>query len=305
MHDIRWIRENTPEFARGLERRGMPGDAGRALIDNLLSLDERRRGAIAALEQAQARRNTASREIGQAKAKKDETRAQALMGEVAQLKDRIPDLEKSAKALEAELDNTLAQLPNLPADDVPDGADETANVERHKFGAKRDYALAPKQHFDLGEALRQMDFEAAARLSGARFVVLKKGLARMERALAQFMLDLHTSEHGYTEVSPPLLVRDHVMFGTAQLPKFENDQFEIPLAPFEAVMERVKSKAIEGFSKVQAGYFEKTQKLMTTEEALSSFYDGLKAGMPEYRKLYEAETGRAHAYGSSPRRRCR
>jgi seryl-tRNA synthetase len=226
MHDIRWIRENTPDFARGLKRRGMPDDAGKALIDNLLTLDERRRGAIAALEQAQARRNAASKEIGQAKAKKDEARAQALMGEVAQLKDHIPDLEKSAKAFETELEGTLAQLPNLPADDVPDGADENANVERHTFGAKRDYSFAPKQHFDLGEALRLMDFEAAAKLSGSRFVVLKKGLARLERALAQFMLDLHTSEHGYTEVSPPLLVRDHVMFGTAQLPKFEDDQFQ-------------------------------------------------------------------------------
>jgi seryl-tRNA synthetase len=226
MHDIRWIRENTPNFARGLKRRGMPDDAGKALIDNLLSLDERRRGAIGALEQAQARRNAASKEIGQAKARKDEARAQALMGEVAQLKDHMPELEKSAKAFETKLEGTLAQLPNLPADDVPDGADETANVERHKFGAKREYSFAPKQHFDLGEALRLMDFEAAAKLSGSRFVVLKKGLARLERALAQFMLDLHTTEHGYTEVSPPLLVRDQVMFGTAQLPKFEDDQFQ-------------------------------------------------------------------------------
>ncbi len=119
----------------------------------------------------------------------------------------------------------LAQLPNLPADDVPDGADEHANVEHHHFGAKRDYAFPPKQHFELGEALGQMDFETAAKLSGARFVVLQKGLARMERALGQFMLDLHTQEHGYTEVSPPLLVRDDAMFGTAQLPKFADDQF--------------------------------------------------------------------------------
>jgi seryl-tRNA synthetase len=204
----------------------MPDDAGQALIESLRSLDERRRGAILALEQAQARRNAASREIGQAKAKKDEAGAQALMREVAQLKDAIPELERNAKALEVELDGTLAQLPNLPADDVPDGADETANVERHKFGAKRDYSFAPRQHFDLGEALRLMDFENAAKLSGSRFVVLKKGLARMERALAQFMLDLHTTEHGYAEISPPLLVRDHVMFGTAQLPKFEDDQFQ-------------------------------------------------------------------------------
>jgi seryl-tRNA synthetase len=226
MHDIRWIRENAPEFARGLKRRGMPDEAGQALMDNLLFLDERRRGAIAALEQAQARRNAASKEIGQAKARKDEVGAQALMSEVATLKDNIPDLEKSAKALEAELEKTLAELPNLPADDVPDGVDETGNVERHHFGAKRDYEFPPKQHFDLGEALGQMDFESAAKLSGARFVVLKKGLARVERALAQFMLDLHTTEHGYMEVSPPLLVRDHAMFGTAQLPKFEDDQFQ-------------------------------------------------------------------------------
>src|SRR5262245_59696936 len=204
MHDIRWIRENASDFARGLERRGMPDDAGKALMDNLLLLDERRRGAISALEQAQARRNAASKEIGQAKAKKDEAGALALMREVAQLKDGIPELERRAKAIEAELEKTLAQLPNLPADDVPDGVDESGNIERHHFGSKRNYAFAPKQHFDLGESLGQMDFETAAKLSGSRFVVLKKGLARLERALMQFMLDLHTTEHGYTEVSPPL-----------------------------------------------------------------------------------------------------
>jgi seryl-tRNA synthetase len=225
MHDIKWIREHTDEFARGLRRRGMPEPDGEALVRDLLSLDERRRAAIAQLEQAQARRNAASKDIGQAKAKKDETRAQALMAEVAQLKDSIPALERTAKELEAELEQRLAELPNLPADDVPDGADADANVERHRFGAKRDYGFAPKQHFDLGEGLRQMDFAAAAKLSGARFVVLKKGLARLERALGQFMLDLHTTEHGYTEVNPPVLVRDETMFGTAQLPKFKNDQF--------------------------------------------------------------------------------
>jgi seryl-tRNA synthetase len=225
MYDIRWIRENAEEFARGLSRRGMPEEANTALREKLFALDDRRRAAIAKLEQAQARRNAASKEIGQAKAKKDEAAAQALMAEVAALKESLPILETEEKAATAELEKELAQLPNLPADDVPDGADETANVERHKFGAKRDYAFAPRQHFELGEALRQMDFEAAARLSGARFVVLKKGLARMERALAQFMLDLHTTEHGYTEVAPPLLVRDPTMFGTAQLPKFSDDQF--------------------------------------------------------------------------------
>ncbi|HKA71899.1 MAG TPA: serine--tRNA ligase [Xanthobacteraceae bacterium] len=225
MHDIKWIRDNADQFARGLERRGMPAAEGDALIKTLLSLDERRRSAIAKLEQAQARRNAASKEIGQAKAKKDNARADKLMAEVAELKDSIPALETAAKEAEAGLEKRLAELPNLPADDVPDGHDETGNVERHRFGAKRDYGFEPKQHFDLGEALGQMDFAVAAKLSGARFVVLKKGLARLERALAQFMLDVHTGEHGYTEVAPPLLVRDDTMFGTAQLPKFAEDQF--------------------------------------------------------------------------------
>src|SRR5262249_844983 len=160
-----------------------------------------------------------------AKKNKDEAAAAKLMAEVAELKTAIPALETEEKAAGAELDAALAQIPNLPLAEVPDGADEHGNVEHHKFGAARNYDFAPKQHFDLGEALGQMDFETAAKLSGARFVVLKKGLARMERALGQFMLDVHTSEHGYTEVNPPLLVRDDVMFGTAQLPKFEDDQF--------------------------------------------------------------------------------
>src|SRR5690606_18255499 len=134
-------------------------------------------------------------------------------------------LEAASKAAEDELRTALLAIPNLPLADVPDGRDEHDNVEHHRFGAKRDYAFAPKPHYELGEALRQMDFEAAARLSGARFVVLKKGLARLERALGQFMLELHTTEHGYTEVNPPLLVKDDAMFGTAQLPKFRDDQF--------------------------------------------------------------------------------
>jgi seryl-tRNA synthetase len=223
MHDIRWIREHPEEFDRGLKRRGLE-----PLARDLVAIDERRRGAITRLEQMQARRNAASKEIGEAKKAKDEARAQALMAEVAELKTSIPAMEAEAKKLEDDLlgsNGRLAQLPHLPADDVPDGADEHANVEHHRFGAKRDYGFPPKQHFELGEALGQMDFETAAKLSGARFVVLQKGLARMERALGQFMLDLHTQEHGYTEVSPPLLVRDEAMFGTTQLPKFRDDQF--------------------------------------------------------------------------------
>jgi seryl-tRNA synthetase len=147
------------------------------------------------------------------------------MAEVADLKTTMPELEAAAKAADEELAKQLAAIPNLPLDEVPDGADEHGNVQHHVFGAVRSYAFKPKPHDDLGVALGFMDFETAAKLSGARFVVLKKGLARLERAIGQFMLDLHTNEHGYTEVNPPLLVRDDVMFGTGQLPKFEDDQF--------------------------------------------------------------------------------
>ncbi len=222
MHDIRWIRDNPAEFDRRLMRR-KADFAGTA--QRLIELDETRRAAITAAETAQARRNAASKEIGEAKKAKDEARSSALMAEVAALKETQPKLEADAKAADEALQKALAELPNLPLDEVPEGEDEHGNVEHHKFGAKRDYAFTPKQHFELGEALGMMDFEAAAKLSGARFVVLKGGLARLERALGQFMLDLHTQEHGYTEVNPPILVRDEAMFGTAQLPKFADDQF--------------------------------------------------------------------------------
>jgi seryl-tRNA synthetase len=220
MHDIKWIRENPEAFDRALTRRGLSPESAR-----LIGIDERRRGAIVKAEQAQARRNAASKEIGEARKARDEGRSQVLIAEVAALKVSIPKLEAEEKAASQELDEALAQIANLPLDEVPDGVDERGNVEHHRFGAKRDYGFSPKQHFELGESLGQMDFETAAKLSGARFVVLKQGLARMERALGQFMLDLHTNEHGYTEVAPPLLVKDDTMFGTAQLPKFEDDQF--------------------------------------------------------------------------------
>ena len=221
MHDIKWIRDNPDAFDRGLARRGLPGEAKR-----LIEIDERRRAAIQKAEAALARRNAASREIGAAKKSNEEAAAQALMAEVARLKAEIPALEAEEKKLSKELDDALAQIPNLPLPEVPDGTDSGDNVEHHRFGAKRNYGFAPQQHFDLGEVLGQMDFETAAKLSGARFVVLKNGIARLERALGQFMLDVHTTEHGYTEVAPPLLVRDDVMYGTAQLPKFWEDQFE-------------------------------------------------------------------------------
>ena len=222
MHDIKSIRENPDAFDSALVRRGLaPMSAW------LLALDERRRSAILSSEQAQARRNAASKEIGEAKKTKDEPRAARLMAEVADLKTRMPELEQAAKVADEELAKELAAIPNLPlpAPEVPDGTDEHGNVRRHVFGKARDYGFAAKAHDELGDALGLMDFETAAKLSGARFVVLKKQLARMERAIGQFMLDIHTNEHGYAEINPPLLVRNDVMFGTGQLPKFEDDQF--------------------------------------------------------------------------------
>jgi seryl-tRNA synthetase len=220
MHDIKSIRDNPNAFDAALTRRGLA-----PLSSSILAIDERRRAAILASEQAQARRNAASKEIGEAKKAKDDARAAALMEEVAKLKTTMPELEAAAKAADEELARELAAIPNLPLDEVPDGADEHGNVQRHVFGNRRNYAFTPKPHDDLGDALGYMDFETAAKLSGARFVVLKKGLARLERAIGQFMLDLHTNEHGYAEINPPLLVRDEVMYGTGQLPKFREDQF--------------------------------------------------------------------------------
>jgi seryl-tRNA synthetase len=241
MHDIKSIRDNPQAFDAGLARRGL-----KPLSASLLAIDEKRRAAILASEQAQARRNAASKEIGDAKKAKDEARAAKLMAEVAELKTTMPELEAAAKAADEELTKELSAIPNIPFDEVPDGVDEHGNVQHHVFGARRNYGFAPKLHDDLGTALGYMDFEAAAKLSGARFVVLKKGLARLERAIGQFMLDLHTNEHGYTEINPPLLVRNDVMFGTGQLPKFEDDQFwaisgELLAAPD---LERLKTERL-------------------------------------------------------------
>lgn len=221
MFDIRWIRDNPAAFDAGLAKRGLA-----PLSAKLITLDEERRANLTRLQDAQARRNAASKDIGKAKAAKDEAKAQALMKEVADLKEAIQAGELEEKAIDARLMAELAQIPNLPRDDVPEGPDETGNVEVRRVGTPPTFDFAPKQHFELGEALGLMDFETAAKLSGSRFVVLKGGMARLERALAAFMLDLHTGEFGYTEVAPPILVRDEAMFGTAQLPKFEEDQFE-------------------------------------------------------------------------------
>ncbi len=226
MHDIRTIRDNPQAFDAALARRGLAPMSG-----EVLALDEARRTAVTALQAAQERRNALSKEIGQAMAAKDVQRANDLKAEVAGLKDAGPGLEQAERDASEALDDYLAAIPNLPLPDVPDGADEHGNVVRSVHGAKPEAAgklrgvNQPRQHFEIGEALGQMDFEVAAKLSGSRFVVLNRGIARLSRALGQFMLDLHTGEHGYEEVAPPLLVRDDAMFGTAQLPKFRDDQF--------------------------------------------------------------------------------
>jgi seryl-tRNA synthetase len=218
MFDVKWIRENPEAFDRGRARRNLP-----PLSAEIMALDARRRAAQTSWQEMQARRNELSKQIGQLKSKGQD--ASAVMAEVAAFKDKMAEAEAAEQAVAKELETLLASIPNLPAEDVPDGLDEKSNREERVVGGKPNFAFTPRQHFEIGEALGLMSFEDAAKLSGARFVVLKGALARLERALAQFMLDLHTSAFGYTEVSPPFLVRDTALFGTGQLPKFAEDQF--------------------------------------------------------------------------------
>ncbi|MEX1152516.1 serine--tRNA ligase [Parvibaculum sp.] len=220
MFDIKAIRDDPSAFDAGLAKRGLEPQAAR-----LIEIDERRRQIITRLQELQQRRNDASKLIGQAKANKDEATAQKLMDEVGALKGDLQKGEEEERQVNAELETALASIPNIPLDEVPVGPDESANVEHHRHGVPREMNFAPREHFDLGEVLGLMDFETAAKLSGARFTVLKGPLARLERAIGNFMVDLHTSEFGYEEVAPPLMVRDEAMFGTAQLPKFFDDQF--------------------------------------------------------------------------------
>jgi seryl-tRNA synthetase len=241
MHDIKAIRDDRQDFDKGLARRGLPPRA-----ESLIALDERRRAAILALQRAQERRNAASKQIGVAMARKDTVAAEDYRAEVAGVKATMPELEAAERESTKALEDALAEIPNLPFDDVPDGKDENDNVEVRRHGAPPTLGgiNKPREHFQLGEALGLMDFEAAAKLSGARFVVLKGALARLSRALMQFMLDLHTNEHGYEEISPPVLVRDAAMYGTTQLPKFEHDQFwavggELIRAPSEEEIDQL------------------------------------------------------------------
>ncbi len=218
MLDIKWIRTHPEELDAALRRRGAPPAA-----TGLLGLDRARRDALTLVQDVQARRNAAAKEIGRRKSRGED--ASDLLALVSHGKDEEAAAAEKARRAEGELERALAALPNTPAADVPDGADATANVELRRWGDPRSFTFPPKEHFDLGEGLGLMDFERAIKLSGARFVVLKGALARLERALAAFMLDLHTREFGYTEINPPALVRDDAVYGTGQLPKFGDDLF--------------------------------------------------------------------------------
>lgn len=219
MHDLRFIRENPADFDAALARRGVEPTSAR-----LLDLDGQRREVSTRLQQAQSRRNEASKAIGQAMGQGDKDKAEALKAEVAELKQTMPALEERDRELGSELEAALASLPNLPADGVPEGADEEDNVEVSRWGTPRAFAFSPVEHADLGPALG-MEFDTASAMSGARFTFLRGGIARLHRALAQFMLDFQSGERGYTECNPPVLVRDHALYGTGQLPKFAEDLF--------------------------------------------------------------------------------
>lgn len=229
MLDIKWIRENPQALVEALSKRPSYAEAAQSTVDDLIARDEARRQHLTDLQARQERRNAASKEIGNAMRDKDMALAEKLKGEVNEIKTFIQNGEARERELDKALNDALAVLPNIPLDDVPLGADEGDNVEVRRFGDELITARQPrmgnkpKEHFEIGERLGQMDFERAAKLSGARFTVLKGGLARLDRALGQFMLDLHTTEHDYTEVQVPLLVRDEALYGTGQLPKFKED----------------------------------------------------------------------------------
>lgn len=220
MLDIKWIRENPQIFDDAMAQRGSD-----CVAADLIAIDEKRRKILAGLQDLQEQRNTASREIGQALSMKDTARADKVKAEIAQIKSSLQAGEENARETAAALNHALAEIPNIPMDGVPVGPDESANVVVRTVGEKPRMNFVPKEHFEIGESLGMMDFEAAAKLAGSRFTVLRGNLARLERALGAFMLDLHTLEHGYTETVPPLLVREEVLFGTGQLPKFADDLF--------------------------------------------------------------------------------
>jgi len=220
MLDIKWIRDNPAALDAALARRG-----AEPLAQTLITLDERRRAIVQRAQEMQSRRNAASKEIGIAMGQKNSELAEKLKAEVAEIKTSLPAAEDEERKLSAELTDALSRIPTVPAADVPDGRDEHGNVETRRSGEKPRWNHKPLEHFEIGEALGWMDFEGAAKIAGSRFTILKGQLARLDRALGQFMLDTHTQEHGYLEVQPPLMVKDDAVFGTAQLPKFAEDLF--------------------------------------------------------------------------------
>ncbi len=291
MLDLKWIREHPQELDAGLARRGFvlkPEDVPeryRGLGTPsavILALDEERRANATALQEMQARRNAASKEIGKAKGKGgDPAKAEARMAEVAALKDKITAGETRERELDEQLKSLLAGIPNMLLPDVPDGKDEHDNLEIRRIGEPRDFeaeGFQPKQHFEIGETLGQMDFEAAAKISGARFTVLKGALARLERALGQFMLDVQTQDHGYTEVSPPLLVRDAAVYGTAQLPKFIDDLFQTSNGALDKKLDQLWERLPN--KKSPNNFRERMQQLsdIDVKEAVTEHYEDLFRG---------------------------
>lgn len=285
MHDIRAIRENPAAYAAALSRR--PTVDGASEIAAIMALDEKVRAAILRKQEAEQARNAKSKEIGKAKASKDEALVQSLMTDVAAAKQTIEDAGKDEADATRERDDLLARLPNVPLEDAPQGADEHGNVEVRRHGGPRKFNYAPKDHADIGEKLGLMDFEAATRMSGARFVVLKGQLARLERALTQFMLDIQTSENGYIEHAAPLLVKEQAMYGTGQLPKFEEDLFTTVQLNWERLERALASNetfeslfgtqsfdfAADARQKIANGMFsEKRYLIPTAEVSLTNIY---------------------------------
>ena len=276
MHDLNFIRDFPSQFDQALQKRGLTAQA-----EAILALDSARRAAQTEMQQIQSRRNDISKQIGQLK--KEGANTDMLMAEVARMKECLADLERQEQSLAVELENSLSYIPNLPADDVPVGKDENDNKELRKIGTPRILNFTPKAHFELGEALGLMDFEAAARLSGSRFVVLKGYLARLERALAQFMLDIHTREFGYTEVNPPYLVRDAAMFGTGNLPKFAADLFYADSQVIETAATEDSVLDARIFSQLKRDLEERNPELLNYISQATS-----AGGADAFKKLIEA-----------------
>lgn len=279
MHDIKAIRSEPERFIEGWGKRFI--DDPKALVDQLIELDEARRASETRRQEAETARNAASKKIGQAKASGDEVEFERLRGEVAQYKKNIETEGEQAEKLSTELGDKLAGLPNLPADGVPVGPGEDENVEARKWGEPKDLGFEAKDHVALGEGLGMMDFETAAKISGARFVMLTGGLARLERALAHFMLDIQTTDFGYTEVAPPFMVRDEALYGTGQLPKFKEDLYQTISLDRDAVAEDAKATALRNKQEVNRKFNEIAANLKNELDDKSEFEAALRGAAEE------------------------